>query len=40
LPPRPGSSAAKPVALLYCGLVAALVALTMIDWDTTVLPDA
>jgi leader peptidase (prepilin peptidase) / N-methyltransferase len=31
---------AKPVSLLYCGLVAALVALTMIDWDTTVLPDA
>ncbi len=30
----------QPVALLYCGLVAALLILTMIDWDTTVLPDA
>jgi leader peptidase (prepilin peptidase)/N-methyltransferase len=30
----------QPVALLHCGLVAALVALTLIDWDTTVLPDA
>ena len=30
----------RPVALLYCGMVAALVALTLIDWDTTVLPDA
>ncbi len=29
----------QPAALLYCGMVAALVALTMIDWDTTVLPD-
>jgi leader peptidase (prepilin peptidase) / N-methyltransferase len=26
-------------AALYCGMVAVLVALTMIDWDTTVLPD-
>ena len=31
---------AQPVALLYCGLIAGLVALTVIDWDTTVLPDA
>ena len=31
---------AQPVTLLFCGLVAALVALTLIDWDTTVLPDA
>jgi leader peptidase (prepilin peptidase)/N-methyltransferase len=30
----------QPAALLYCGFVAALVALSMIDWDTTVLPDA
>ena len=30
----------QPVVLLYCGWAAALVALTMIDWDTTVLPDA
>jgi len=30
---------AQPVTLLYCGLVAALLALTLIDWDTTVLPD-
>lgn len=28
-----------PVALLYCAMVAVLVALTLIDWDTTVLPD-
>jgi leader peptidase (prepilin peptidase)/N-methyltransferase len=32
--------ASQPVALLWCGAVAVLVALTMIDWDTTVLPDA
>jgi leader peptidase (prepilin peptidase) / N-methyltransferase len=31
---------AQPVALLWCGVVAALVALAAIDWDTTVLPDA
>jgi leader peptidase (prepilin peptidase)/N-methyltransferase len=29
-----------PAALLWCGAVAALVALAAIDWDTTVLPDA
>lgn len=31
---------AQPVALLWCGFAATLVALSMIDWDTTVLPDA
>lgn len=31
---------AQPQALLWCGFVAALVALSLIDWDTTVLPDA
>jgi leader peptidase (prepilin peptidase)/N-methyltransferase len=31
---------ATPVALLWCAVVAALIALAMIDWDTTVLPDA
>lgn len=30
----------QPVVLLYAGFVAALLALTLIDWDTTVLPDA
>lgn len=30
---------AQPTTLLWCGLVAALVALSAIDWDTTVLPD-
>lgn len=30
----------QPVALLWCGFAAALVALSAIDWDTTVLPDA
>ncbi len=29
----------QPVALLWCGVVAVLVALAAIDWDTTVLPD-
>jgi leader peptidase (prepilin peptidase)/N-methyltransferase len=29
-----------PAALLWCGVVAVLLALSMIDWDTTVLPDA
>jgi leader peptidase (prepilin peptidase)/N-methyltransferase len=29
----------QPVALLYCAWAAALMALTLIDWDTTVLPD-
>ncbi len=29
----------QPVALLWCGLVAVLVALAGIDWDTTLLPD-
>ncbi|MBP6319841.1 MAG: prepilin peptidase, partial [Rubrivivax sp.] len=27
-------------ALLWCGVVAVLLALALIDWDTTVLPDA
>jgi leader peptidase (prepilin peptidase)/N-methyltransferase len=31
---------AQPVALLWCGAAAVLVALAAIDWDTTVLPDA
>ena len=31
---------AQPTTLLWCGFGAALVALAMIDWDTTVLPDA
>jgi leader peptidase (prepilin peptidase) / N-methyltransferase len=31
---------AQPVSLLWCGVVAVLVALAAIDWDTTVLPDA
>jgi leader peptidase (prepilin peptidase) / N-methyltransferase len=30
---------AQPVALLWCGFAAALLALSVIDWDTTVLPD-
>lgn len=30
----------QPVALLWCGVAAVLVALAVIDWDTTVLPDA
>jgi leader peptidase (prepilin peptidase) / N-methyltransferase len=30
---------ATPVALLWCGFAAALVALGGIDWDTTLLPD-
>jgi leader peptidase (prepilin peptidase)/N-methyltransferase len=30
----------QPVTLIYCAFVAGLVALTLIDWDTTVLPDA
>ena len=30
----------KPVVLLWCALAAVLVALSLIDWDTTVLPDA
>jgi len=30
---------ATPAALLWCGAVAVLVALAVIDWDTTVLPD-
>ena len=30
---------ATPVALLWCGFVAVLVALAAIDWDTTLLPD-
>jgi leader peptidase (prepilin peptidase)/N-methyltransferase len=31
---------AQPVALLWCAFVAMLLALSAIDWDTTVLPDA
>jgi len=30
----------QPVALAWCGLAAVLVALTAIDWDTTLLPDS
>jgi leader peptidase (prepilin peptidase) / N-methyltransferase len=30
----------QPQALLWCGMAAALLALALIDWDTTVLPDA
>jgi len=30
---------AQPTALLWCGFVAVLIALTGIDWDTTLLPD-
>lgn len=30
----------QPVALLWCAVVAVLLALSAIDWDTTVLPDA
>ena len=29
----------QPTTLLWCGFVAVLVAATMIDWDTTLLPD-
>jgi leader peptidase (prepilin peptidase)/N-methyltransferase len=29
----------QPVALLWCGMVAVLIALAGIDWDTTLLPD-
>ncbi len=31
---------AQPVVLLWCGAAAALLALALIDWDTTLLPDA
>lgn len=31
---------AQPVALMWCGFVAVLVALAAIDWDTTLLPDS
>ena len=31
---------ASPVALMWCAVVAVLLALALIDWDTTVLPDA
>lgn len=31
---------AQPAALMWCAVVAVLVALSAIDWDTTVLPDA
>ena len=30
---------ATPIALLWCGFVAVLIALAGIDWDTTLLPD-
>jgi leader peptidase (prepilin peptidase)/N-methyltransferase len=30
----------QPTALAWCGFVAALIALTGIDWDTTLLPDS
>ena len=30
---------ATPTALLWCGFAAAILALAMIDWDTTLLPD-
>jgi leader peptidase (prepilin peptidase)/N-methyltransferase len=30
----------QPLALLWCGAAAMLLALALIDWDTTVLPDA
>jgi leader peptidase (prepilin peptidase)/N-methyltransferase len=30
----------QPVALMWCGVLAALVAMTAIDWDTTLLPDS
>jgi leader peptidase (prepilin peptidase)/N-methyltransferase len=30
----------QPAVLLWCGLVAVLLVLSLIDWDTTVLPDA
>jgi leader peptidase (prepilin peptidase)/N-methyltransferase len=30
----------QPTALLWCAMVAVLIALAAIDWDTTVLPDA
>lgn len=30
---------AQPTVLLWCGLAAVLVALAVIDWDTTLLPD-
>jgi leader peptidase (prepilin peptidase)/N-methyltransferase len=31
---------AQPAALIWCAVVAVLIALAAIDWDTTVLPDA
>ena len=31
---------ATPTALLWCGFAAAILALAMIDWDTTLLPDS
>jgi leader peptidase (prepilin peptidase)/N-methyltransferase len=30
----------QPLALLWCGFVATLLALALIDWDTTLLPDS
>jgi leader peptidase (prepilin peptidase)/N-methyltransferase len=30
----------QPVSLMWCAVLAVLLALTLIDWDTTVLPDA
>ena len=34
-----GASAPQPVALLWCAFAATLIALALIDWDTTLLPD-
>jgi leader peptidase (prepilin peptidase)/N-methyltransferase len=31
---------AQPIVLLWCAMASVLLALTLIDWDTTVLPDA
>ena len=31
---------AQPTTLMWCGMTAAVLALALIDWDTTVLPDA
>ena len=35
-----GRFGSQPATLLWCGFAAALLALALIDWDTTVLPDA
>jgi leader peptidase (prepilin peptidase) / N-methyltransferase len=39
-PPLAWRFGAQPAALLWCAAVAVLLALALIDWDTTVLPDA